>query len=188
MDRLIEEAKRLEALCLLAAERHYAAASSWFRLKYVIGIPCSALALTAGIAAFGQFEHSNQLVAITALMAALLAALMTMLDPSNGHDAHHTTGKRYEGVYHAAGFFWRFEVAKSESNARDLEQTLLSIRRKFEELTESSPAIPGKAFRRIARRGHGAVLRVTDESLVDSVENRAFVHRMDAGAKVVRRG
>lgn len=167
MEKIIEEAKHLETLCLIAAERHYAAETPWFYWNYLLGIPSTILAAIAGTTALGDSPDAKYWAAGIALLAAGLTALLTFLDPFKKASNHHTTAKHYEALYHEAGFLQRFEATKNGASPAELQQHLVAMRSKFNDLLESSPAISGTAYRTAEKNlscGKGEVLRIPGDA------------------------
>ena len=160
------EAKRIEYLCLWAAERHYAAETPWYYLNYWLGIPSTISAALAGAIAASKQPYSEWIAAGIALFAAVLTSLLTFLDPYKKASIHHTLAKNYESLYHAAGFFLRFESVKENTDPQEIEKKLYALVTRFNELLQSSPAIPGHAYKTAEHNikgGEGEVLRVHED-------------------------
>lgn len=167
IDRIKDEAKHLVALCLLAAERHYAAETPWYHVNYYLGIPSMIVAAIAGATALSTFAGHEWVTAGIALLAAALSALLTFLDPYKRASVHHTTARGYEAIYHAAGRFLRLNLTKDNLEPDVIEKTLAAFTTKFDELLQSSPALPESAYKTAEqnlRNGRGEVLRVLDDN------------------------
>ena len=166
-DRVKDELRRLEGLCLIAAERHYAAETPWYHLNYWLGIPSMMISAITGASAFSKFENHEWVTAGIALIAAGLAALLTFLDPFKRASVHHTTGRGFEALYHAAGRLVRLETPAETARVDALEKKLAELTLKFDELLQSSPALPGRAYAIAEKKlisGNGEVLRLVDAS------------------------
>ncbi|MGA2595958.1 MAG: SLATT domain-containing protein [Bryobacteraceae bacterium] len=163
-DQIKDEAARLEQLCLLAAERHYAAETPWYRANYFLGIPSTIVAAIAGASAFSTFKGHEMVTAGIALLAAMLSALLTFLDPNKRATEHHATAKRYEALYHASGRFVRLTFARENIDSDAVEKALAALTTRFDEVLQSSPPLPGRSYKKSAyyNRGSlgGEVLRV----------------------------
>jgi hypothetical protein len=165
-DRIKSEAERLEALCLLAAERHYAAETPWYHLNYFLGIPSTIIAATAAVTALSNPPTKQWVTAVIALLAAALSALLTFLDPYKHASVHHATARSYEALYHSSGRFLRLELTKDHTDPDVIEKTLGALTNRFDEVLQSSPALPGSAYKTAERNlgtGKGEVLRVFDD-------------------------
>jgi hypothetical protein len=152
---------------LLAAERHYAAEGPWYYMNYWLGVPSTLLAALAGASAVPNLQAPDWLPVAAGLLAASLTSLLTFLDPHKRASAHHSAGRNYEALYHAAGFFERFELITEGSDASSLQTRIKKLNTDFDELLRSSPAIPGRAYiiaHRNLTEATGEVLRVEDPS------------------------
>lgn len=151
----------------LAAERHYAAETPWYQMNYWLGIPSSLLAALAGASAVPKLGAPDWLPVAAGLLAASLTSLLTFLDPHKSAGAHHSSGRSYEALYHAAGFFERFELVVDGVDASSLRTRLSKLNTDFDELLRSSPAVPGRAYIIVnnnLKKGNGEVLR-SEENL-----------------------
>jgi hypothetical protein len=142
-----DEAKRVRLTALLAAERHYAAETPWYHMVYYLGIPSTILSAVAGAAAFSKIEKSEIVAGSISIIVAILTSLMTFLDPTKKAELYHATAKSYEGLYHQSGYFGRVELAKENPDINKCEEALKLLIAKLNELNESSPSIPGRAYR-----------------------------------------
>lgn len=160
MADVIDELKRLENMCLLAAERHYAAETRWYNLNEWLGIPATLVSAITAASAFAKFDQKEIVTVTTALLASALSALLTFLDPFKRASAHHLAGREYEALYHMAGRLSRLDadLIKGEPIADKFSD----LARKFDELLKASPAIPRYAYERSKQAmasGDGEVLR-----------------------------
>ena len=162
---LRSEAKRLMRQSLVAAERHYAAETPWYHMNYWLGVPSALLAALAGASAVPKLGAPDWLPVAAGLLAASLTSLLTFLDPHKRAGAHHTAGRNYEALYHAAGFFERFDLAMGDSELNALKSKLIKINSDFEDLLSASTAIPARAYgiaEKNIKKSHGEVLRVEE--------------------------
>ena len=166
LNRIRDEARRLEYQCLWAAERHYAAETPLYALNHWLGIPSAVLAAIAGTTAFTTFQHHEWVTAVIALSASVLTSLLTFIDPYKKASVHHRIGRGFEALYHDAGILARFEVERDNPNLPGLDAKLEALVTKFNELLQSSPGLPGHAYRTAAKNlatSKGEVLRVPDD-------------------------
>ena len=166
MDRIRQEAKRIQEQSLWAAERHYAAETPWYIWNYLLGIPTTILAAVAGAAAFSKVNNSEFVAGCISILVAILTSLITLLDPHKKASIHHNSAKAYETLYHNSDFFYRIESLNEMVDLQELEKKLHDLNSKLNELNQSSPAIPGRAYRiaeQNIKAGKGEVIRVPEE-------------------------
>ncbi len=144
---LLKEALSTQKKCLLAAERQYASETPWYRLHFILGIPTSILAASAGILVFAAFKYSDIIVASISFLIAILTAIQTFLHPDKRSNQHHHLAKEFEALYHNLGFLARVKLNNENANFIELEKVLEGYIAKLNELNNSSPAITGKAYK-----------------------------------------
>jgi hypothetical protein len=144
----------------------------WFWSILWLGIPSTILSAVTGAAVISQ-DKSSSWVGGLALIAAVLTSLITYLDPSKRAGIHHTLAKGYERLYHEVGYFVRIRLSDVDADIKRLGADLDSFTTRLDELNQSSPALPGRAYRKAAR-----IINGTDRGEVfrdpDHVPNREF--------------
>jgi hypothetical protein len=167
------EAKRIRQGSLSAAERHYAAETPWFYLIYSLGITSTFFAACAGVLTFWDHPSSKYVVGGISVVAAILSALLTFLDPAKRATEYHKTAKAYEALYHKAGFFLRFELLSETTDIATSVAKLESLHSQFTELNLASPVLSNRAYRvarsKMAKR-IGEVVRAPEDVEEDGDE------------------
>lgn len=149
-ETLVAEADHLRRVALFAAERHYAAETPWFYSIYWLGVPVSVLSAIASAGAFYESSWSHMVAGIISLVVAVLSALATFFDPRAKAMQHHTLAKAFESLYHQVGFFRRVMLDTQQASPKDLSR-LKAFTADFVKLTQSTPPVPARIYRRAAR-------------------------------------
>lgn len=163
-DEIRFEAARIENESLHAAERQFAAKTPWIHLNLALGLPSTALAAVAGAAAFSRLSHSDIVAGCISISVAVLTALSTFLDPAKRSNFHAAAGKKYQELYNEARFFSRIELLEDRTD-QQLTESLKNLVARLNELNQTSPSTPSRAYRiadQRLRTGDGEVLRDFD--------------------------
>jgi hypothetical protein len=153
MDRVIAELKaegdRLEWDALYTMKGHFNAAMLWNATHYVLGITAVVLGAFAGKGLVGAEPSPNASAVATA--SAALAAIITLLKPSEKAQPHHAAGVFYNSIKRKARMFQNLSLAtKSDLNA--LRKELDELVTAYHDHQLSAPPIPAPAYW-ITRRG-----------------------------------
>ena len=92
------------------AEIHQLAADEWGTINYALGLPIVVLSAIASTSALADFDHSNVLAGIIALVVAILSALATFLNAQKASELHRVANANYQTL-----------ALRAESLSRDLE-------------------------------------------------------------------
>ena len=161
LERIRNEAKHIHGASYWAAERHYAAETPWYQANYWLGVPTVVLAAIASASAFSNWK-GGVAAGLLSIAVAVLSSLNTFLNPNKKANAHHSSAKAYESLYHAAGYFYRIESLKDGANVTDLEKRLAKLSKDLDELNKNSLALSGQAYRvaeEKIRKNRGEVVR-----------------------------
>lgn len=155
-DNLVKESRRIEEDTLYSSKGHYAAADSWRSLHLTIGVPTAIFTGLAGLVIVGGPAEirgiSVDLVfGIVAIMGAVSTAVMTFLGPEKRSTTHQDAGNRYNALKGRARRFREIDVHRSFSN-EELAYRLEALAETRDELNQSSPLIPERAFKK-GRKG-----------------------------------
>lgn len=142
------EANRIEEDSLYSGKGHFEAARAWGTLHLWLGIPAAVLAAIASGSAFAQDAVT---AGSLALLAAVLSAVSTFLNPSERSQLHHQAGVKHNALRNKARMFRELDLNYSVGEA-DLLVGLKSLAEERDALNMSNPQIPKFAFKR-ARRG-----------------------------------
>lgn len=152
MDSLAAEAARVEEDCLYSARGHFEAARRWERNRFWIGM---ATAIVAGVSGVTALLDHPVVAGTLAILAACLAAALTVLDATGRSATHHGAGARYNALRNRARLFREVDLVSSPAGqdpSQDPVAQLKTLAGERDELNGGSPQIPRGAFER-ARRG-----------------------------------
>lgn len=144
---LYRETKRIEEDAEHSHKGHYYAAERWGHVRYWLGAPT---ALAAALASAFIFYSVPVVGTIGALLATLLATLMTFLDPAGRAAQHSAAGGAYLELRNQARIFGEIELL-DPSNPERLCERLRSLDATRNRLNQTCPKIPGWDYRRAKR-------------------------------------
>ena len=149
-EKIIKEVKRIEENSLYSSKGHFYAAQFWTNLHLWIGIPTSIMAAVAGASALSQFDNSQIVAGILAILVTVLSAVSTFINPNEKATIHHNAGNRYSSLNNRARIF--SEIDAELETDRDLLAKFRSLAEERDKLNDKSPQIPKWAFRK-AKKG-----------------------------------
>jgi hypothetical protein len=163
--RIRQEIKRIEEESFIAAEKHYASETPWFRWTYWLGIPASLLAAVSSTMSFAQVDKRGIIVGVVSMIVAILAGMLTYLDPSKKANAHHASAKSYEALFRKARLLHRVVSLKEDADLHKLEADLNLLLTEYIEISKNSLPIPGEAYKIMDNKrkmGKEEVVRLPD--------------------------
>ena len=141
---IVGEARKLGVDTLYSEKGHFAAAASWRKWNYFLGIPSAALSAIAGGSILN--DKAGLVTGLVALLASALIALSTFLNPSERESQHQRAGVSYGRLRRLIRQFVQIDPF--------LPQSEDALRARLDELTENvsnlqaeAPAIPAYAYR-----------------------------------------
>lgn len=143
-----KEAERVEEDSIHSAKGHFNSADTWIRRNYWLGIPATILGAAAGAAIL---KDCQELAGFLSLAATLFTALLTFLKPSEKASLHKTVADQYLALRNDARIFKEVELLE-DFDCKELTEKLKNLAQRRNELNQSSPEIPRKAFEK-ARDG-----------------------------------
>jgi hypothetical protein len=143
-----KEAERVEEDSIHSAKSHFNAADIWKKRNYWLGIPATILSAAAGAAIL---KDCQELAGGLSLLAAIFTALLTFLKPSEQASQHKTVADQYLALRNDARIFREIELLE-DFDEKELSEKLKNLGQRRNELNQSSPVIPRKAFKQ-ARDG-----------------------------------
>lgn len=148
IDAMRKEAQRIEEDSIHSAKGHFNTATIWNRRHYCLGGPATVLGALAGAAII---KNCPELAAFLSLGATILTALVTFLKPSERASEHKSVGDQYLALRNDARVFREIELLVPEEG-QPLTDKIKALSQRRNELNQSSPEIPRKAFEQ-ARKG-----------------------------------
>jgi hypothetical protein len=140
--RIAAAARDIEKDCRISARCHFSAATFWYTVYYVIGLPTTVLAAVAGVAALREY---TLIAGIFAISVAALAATNTFLNAGERAHAHSKKRAQYEELKNAARFFREVTISITDKDA-DLVKELARHARTRNILNRESPQVREKFF------------------------------------------
>ena len=141
---LAREARRIEEDAEFSAKGHYNAAVPWQYANRIIGG-------VAALAAFGATASvlknaSPAVTATAAVVAGVLTAVLTFLDPRRMATRHQEAGNRYLDVRNRARIFANIEVGEGKAVAPRLIGALKRLSSRLASIRADAPQIPRAAY------------------------------------------
>jgi hypothetical protein len=153
MERVITELKaeadRLEWDSLYTMKGHFNAATLWNVTHYLLGITAVVLGAFAGKGLVGAEVSPNASAVATA--SAALAAVITLLKPSEKAQPHHAAGVFYNSIKRKARMFQNISLV-AETDVKALRRELDELVTAYHDHQLSAPPVPTPAYW-ITRRG-----------------------------------
>lgn len=150
-EKIIKEAKKIEVDSLYSSKGQYEAASFWSKVHLYIGIPAAILAAIAGASALSQFDYSNIIAGILAIVVAALTAVTTFLNPNEKANSHHNAGINYNSLKTRTRIFHEIDC-NCDLSIKDLTEELQELVKERDTLNQESPQISRRAYER-AKKG-----------------------------------
>jgi len=147
---IIKEAKRLEESTLYSSKGHFVAATFWSYFHSCIGLLVVVGTTTAAALVLAYPGSYQTLATILYVVTAILAAVLTFLNPNDNASAHQISGNHYDALCARTRIFWSVECWQDTSELI-LSQKILDLSGEKNRLNLSSPQIPPPAYW-IARR------------------------------------
>jgi hypothetical protein len=142
IEKLIKESKRIEEDAEHSFKGHYNASDIWAKRHLWLGIPSALFAALAGIVII---KECAVLSAAFAISSAALTTILTFIKPSEKAEVHKAVAGQYQKLRNDTRLFHEIEVLNS--NDEDfLKNRLLELSGRRDDLNNSSPLIPNKAY------------------------------------------
>ncbi len=142
LDVVIRESKDIEKEALVAAYSHYLASRRWDKVNIFLGLPTTILAAIAGITAFDD-PDGHWLVAFPAILAAVLSAINTFLNPSARANSHMTAKTTFSEIRRQASLLSDVDVYMAKTSEEDSAQSLVAqLRELTAKMTEAEQKAP----------------------------------------------
>lgn len=137
-----------KTVCRVLSQAHIYVSIHWTRTHLYIGVPSTVLAAVASVQAISSLGGNYQLVSvIIAILVAILAPLLTFLDPNGKANTHLVASRVYEQMadqYDSFLLKCRLEPRLIEEELNDLVQ----INSAYSESKKSLPACPEWAYQK----------------------------------------
>lgn len=133
----------------LSSVQHFIAAQWWRRTNFILGLSATIGAVLS--AELTTKETEIFWIGALPIAVAIIAALMTFLNPPNSAAGHHAKGVEYQRLFADARMFDKIDRHNIDSDSKLIERIHELSDRKFE-LDGNSPATPGGIFYLLAKR------------------------------------
>jgi hypothetical protein len=145
--QVVAETRHIERDCRVASTAHFAAATFWTSIYYLLGIPAT---IVAGLAGLSALANHSELAAILAIAATALTATTTFLNAGEKAHAHAKKRFQYEELKNDVRVFRDVSMALID-NDRALHAELLTFAKLRNRLNRDSPNVRQKLVLKIAR-------------------------------------
>ena len=145
--QIVSETKHIERDCRVAATSHFAAATFWTTVYYVLGIPATIVAGVAGLTALA--DHAL-VAAVLAIVATGLTATTTFLNAGEKAHSHGRKRFQYEELKNDVRVF-REVTMKLIDDDDEMHRELMQLCKLRNRLNRDSPQVRQRAVRKVAR-------------------------------------
>lgn len=142
IQKLANEARRIEEDAMFSSKGHYNSGESWKRLHYYIGIPT---AILAAVASASAFNDEGLVAGVIGILVAVLTSLSTFLDPSGKKNEHYAAGAAFGSLKNQARMFHEIEILRN-IELSELNESLMLLANKRDDLNSTSPLISRKSY------------------------------------------
>ncbi|MBM3210673.1 SLATT domain-containing protein [Candidatus Poribacteria bacterium] len=161
-DNIIKEAKRIEEDSLCSAKAHLYAGQLWTNFHFWIGVPAAIFAAVAGTAALARFDSRNIIAGIFSIIAAILMAVITFINPRERATVHQKAGNDYNSLRNKSRIFSQIGVEEENrigsieiveqdvkmATDKTLLEELNDLNNERDRLNKESPQIPKWAYKK----------------------------------------
>ena len=116
-EKIVRQARRIQEDSLYSEKAHFAMATFWGSLHWILGIPSAVLSATAGLTIL---EGQTTVAAVCAALATVLTTLLTFLDPKKSAKDRHEAGVQFNTLWNDIGRFIELDFSEDAipDNAR----------------------------------------------------------------------
>lgn len=114
IDEIRKEAERLEEDVVHSEKAHFAMATLWGWMHYILGVPAAISAAAAGISVVKESPGWSIAFSVT---ATILTALMTFLDTERARSDHFISGVRYSALRGKLRRFYNIDSGEEDMPA-----------------------------------------------------------------------
>ncbi|MFM6189974.1 SLATT domain-containing protein [Planktothrix sp.] len=165
-----------KTVCRVLSQAHIYVSIRWTRTHLYIGVPSTVLAAVAGVQAISSLGGKYQVVAvIIPVLVAILAPLLTFLDPNGKANTHLVASRVYEQMadqYDSFLLKCRLEPRLIEEELNDLVQ----INAAYSESKKSLPACPEWAYQK-ALNTENAIQKLIPTNLKEAGGHDRFLNK-----------
>ncbi|WP_281549366.1 SLATT domain-containing protein [Kluyvera cryocrescens] len=140
---VVSECYRIEEDALYSSKSHYNVSDRWDKLNMWFGVPLAILTALSGIAAI---KSTPDAVVIFSIMATILSALNTSLNPSKRSALHKSSANEYNKLKNDVRIFRELLISDFEFTDKVLVDKLTNYSDRRNQLNASSPNIPRWAY------------------------------------------
>ena len=148
LNAIIAEAKRIEEDSLYSARGHFVVSRWCGYFHFGLGIPATITAALTGVSAVNE---NIFLSVVLSILTAILAGLITFLNPKETHAIHLREGNLYKELSNDSRIFAQIRC-KDPAPTDELAQELKGLNQRRNTLNNESHGIPYLAFK-FARKG-----------------------------------
>ena len=143
---ILKEVEENELYVLTLTKGHCDTAIVWGNVHLYLGIPNTIVAALAGASALSSFSNSSLIAGILSIIASILAAVSTFLNPSDRAKSHFKASNEFERLYKRIKML-RISSLDNEVTRQELAPKFDVLIEQLYDLRDSSPAVPDWAYR-----------------------------------------
>lgn len=174
---ILYRALERKTLCKVLSQAHIYVSIYWLRMHWYIGIPSTVLAAAASVQAISNFQGNYQMISILlSLAVAILAPLLTFLDPNQSSNSHLAASRVYEKM---ADMYDNFHL-KCLLETRSIEEELTELTQINSEYGESKkglPSCPEWAYQR-ALKAQDSIKKLIADELAQTGSHDKFITKI----------
>ena len=143
---ILKEVEENELYVLTLTKAHCDTAIVWGNVHLYLGIPNTIIAALAGASALSSFSNSSLIAGILSIIASILAAVSTFLNPSDRAKSHFKASNEFERLYKRIKML-RISSLDNEVTRQELAPKFDVLIEQLYDLRDSSPTVPDWAYR-----------------------------------------
>ena len=144
IEKLSEEAQRIEEDTAHTAKSHFNAAERWAKHHLWIGLPSAIIAAIAGGSAFGGY---STIAGSLAMLSTALITVLTFLKPSERSENHKAVACQYLALRNQSRIFREIELLECTDLDTAMGQ-LMKLAQQRDDLNRSAPEFFRKDYER----------------------------------------
>ena len=148
-EEILKEADRINESVEQSSVQHFIAAKCWRSVHFILGIIATIAATISTALIFSKGEPLWP--GLLAVAVAIIAGLITFLNPKSHADMHHGKGVDYQQVGAKTRILVKIECPQTDDEKHLVNQLKALSEEKFD-LDRRPPSTPGGVFYRLAKR------------------------------------
>jgi hypothetical protein len=145
-ENALKEAKRVIEDTLFSSEGHFITASRWSKCHYYLGVPTVILAVISGSSAIAVYGSHYLVAGIPGIIAAVLAAVSTFVNPHERATCHLNAGNNYRQLRNEARLLSEIDYLKDTED--EFVKKVKKLAKRRDDLNQCSSQVPKWAHKK----------------------------------------